>query len=82
MSRSEAESLVLERFREKCLIAGGAKAGYVLRRESIEYGWSEEQVAESERELDSLVDRGLLAVNEDGSRYFLTEEGASVLTAE
>ena len=79
MSYSEAEAHVLSRFREKCRIAGGPKAGYVLRLRSIEQGWDPGGGSAAEQGLRELVDRGLLASNEAGDRFALTAEGVAVL---
>ena len=81
MDFSDGESRVLERFAEKCRIAGGPKAGYNLRRDSIIYGWDAGRVEAADAGLASLVDRGLLAANEAGDRFSLTEEGVVAVTA-
>ena len=79
MSYSEAESLVLARFAEKSRIAGGPKAGYNLRKASIEYGGDARHRAAATEGLLSLVEKALLVSNESGDRYILTTEGAEVL---
>ena len=81
MSLSEAEAHVLHRFAEKCRIAGGAKAGYVLRRRSVEQGWDRADGSAMEQALEALVSRGLLAVNEAQDRFILTEQGVESLAA-
>lgn len=81
MSYSEAESKVLARFVEKCRIAGGPKAGYNLRRQAIAYGLAGEAESETSEGLESLVSRGLLASNEAGDRFILTEAGVEALVA-
>ena len=75
MDLSAAEQTVMERFALKTHIAGGAKAGYVLRRQALASG------AESEVDdgIASLVGRGLLAVGESGDFVYLTEAGAEAL---
>jgi hypothetical protein len=81
MMFSEAETSVLNRFQEKCRIAGGAKPGYNLRRQAIEAGAvaGGEAVAGG---LASLVEKGLLASNEAGDRFILTETGVEAINAD
>ncbi len=79
MSSARAEEIVLQRFADKCRIAGGPKTGYMLRKESIQYGLDDELAAATEEALRDLVERGLLAPNESADRYFLTESGVEAL---
>ena len=79
MSFSETESEILDRFREKCRIAGGAKPGYNLRRQAIEAGVAEPGAEAMSQGLASLVEQGLLASNEAGDRFILTETGAEAI---
>lgn len=79
MSSSAATDIVLKRFADKCRIAGGPKPGYMLRKESIQYGLDDPLVEATEKALEELVERGLLAPNESGERYFLTESGVEAL---
>lgn len=76
---STATDHVLERFAEKCRIAGGAKPGYMLRKESIQYGLEDAALAATEEALAALVERGVLVANDAGDRYFLTEAGVEEL---
>lgn len=76
---SSAADHILERFAEKCRIAGGPKAGYMLRKESIQYGLDEQGTAATDEALAALVERGVLTPNEAGDRYFLTEAGVDEL---
>lgn len=80
MSSSEATDRILERFAEKCRIAGGPKPGYMLRKASIQYGLDDDATAASEAALEALVARGVLTPNETADRYFLTEAGAELLS--
>lgn len=82
MSYTDAEAAILARFSEKCRIAGGPKAGYVLRKRSIEYGWNDERRAAAAEGLGALVEKGLLASSEAGDRFILTEQGAQTLIGE
>lgn len=79
MSYSDAATHVLGRFVEKCRTAGGPKAGYNLRRDSIEQGWRASDAAAMDEGLADLVSRGVLAANEAGDRYILTEQGVETL---
>lgn len=76
MDLTASEQSVMQRFAHKTHIAGGAKAGYVLRRQAI--------VADAETEVDggiaALVERGLLTVGESGEFVYLTEAGVEALT--
>ena len=81
MSYSETETEVLHRFHEKCRIAGGAKPGYNLRRRAIELGVSSQAAADLDQGLASLVEKGLLAANEAGDRFILTESGVEAIDA-
>ncbi len=76
MDLTATEQSVMERFAHKTHIAGGAKAGYVLRRQALASG-AETEVDSS---IASLVGRGLLTINESGEFVYLTEAGAEALT--
>lgn len=82
MSFSESETVVMNRFRDKCLVAGGARAGYNLRRQSIQYGMDATEAEAADAGIASLVERGVLIANEDGDRIILTQAGAEALGAE
>jgi len=77
MSYSAEEQRVLDRFIEKTRIAGGPKAGYMMRRDSIAYGLDDPDRLRGA--LDSLVEKGLLKLNEGGDRFYLTADGAEQL---
>ena len=79
MDYSPVERLVLERFREKTAVAGGPRAGYVLRRQAIRYPHPDLGDAELDAALAGLVERGLLAPNEARDFFFLTEAGVAAL---
>ena len=82
MTFSEAEIEVLNRFHEKCRIAGGAKPGYNLRRRAIQGSLAAGTAAAIDEGLTSLVEKGLLAGNEAGDRFILTAAGVEALSAE
>ena len=79
MANFDSEGHVLAVFREKTQRAGGAKPGYNLRREAIEYGLDATALESVAAAFESLVERGVLTTNESGSRIILTEAGAAEL---
>ena len=80
MTEANCESFILNRFFEKCRIAGGPKAGYVLRKAAINYGIEPERESEFEICLAGLVKQGVLFSNEASTLFFLTAKGVDVLT--
>lgn len=78
MELSQAERIILDRFEEKCRMAGGPRVGFVLRKEAIR------AVAGNDVDagLSGLVEKGLLLPNEEGSFYFLSQQGVEALQAE
>lgn len=80
MNLSSSEELVIERFRTRARAAGGAKVGQSLRERAIRYYENETPEADLPAALSSLVDKGILSLNEAGDRYYLTESGAGLLT--
>lgn len=80
MNLTTAEQTVMERFAYKTYIAGGAKAGYVLRRQAIAAAAGAE--SEVDGALATLVGRGLLTASEGGEFVYLTAAGVSTLAGE
>jgi len=78
MDLSAAEQIVMDRFREKTHIAGGPRAGYVLRREAVAY--AQEPGFDLDAALATLVEQGLLASSEGGEWIYLTESGTEALS--
>ena len=70
-----ADQVILERYREKGLAAGGIRPGYVLRRDAILFIADRHPEVDLESGLDSLVEQELLKANEAGSFFFLTTAG-------
>ena len=70
-----ADRVILERYRDKCHLAGGVRAGYVLRRRAILLAGEDHPDLDLEAGLDSLVEQELLKANDDGSFFFLTATG-------
>ncbi len=81
MTETNCESWILNRFFEKCRIAGGPKAGYVLRKAAINYGIDQSRESEFDECLTGLVDQGVLMSNETSTLFFLTSKGVEVLSA-
>ena len=76
MSFSESERTILARYYDKTRLAGGAKAGYLLRADVLKADGGGEVV---EAGLVALAEKGLLQRTEAGDRYMLTEEGAELV---
>lgn len=81
MQRAAIERAILERYRDKCAMAGGLREGYVLRRRAIGLGVSGASAEDVDLALSGLVDRGLLAASEKRDFYFLTASGVRELDA-
>lgn len=80
MEFSQSERAILRRYEEKCRIAGGARAGYLLRLAAIErLGEEAGGTGAVDGGLAALVEKGLLKPTEAGDRYYLTEAGAELL---
>ena len=82
MELSPIEKVILERFYDKCRLAGGVRVGYMLRREAISYYHHEHPELDYDEGLSSLVERDLLKVNEGGNLFYLSAGGAEYLGAE
>ena len=78
---SAATEIILDRFREKCRMAGGLRVGFVLRKDAILYLADEHPDVDFEAGLGQLVEDELLKVNESGDFYFLSATGAEKLGA-
>ena len=77
MDYSTDELAVLQRFSEKTHIAGGARAGYVLRKRALSV--AEAPGFDADSALAGLVEKGVLAASESGDFLFLTEQGVEAL---
>ncbi len=75
MEGTAVERAILERYRDKCAIAGGPREGYVLRRRAIGLGAPGADPQAVDGALAGLVERGLLAASEKRDFYFLTAAG-------
>lgn len=74
MSRT-ARDIILDRYAEKCRLAGGPRVGYVLRKQAILYAAEDHPETDLESGLEDLVEDGLLKSSETGDFYFLTAAG-------
>lgn len=79
MSLTNVEQVILARFKERGLRAGGVTPGYGMRFKAIQYHLPSE--ADVRSVLNRMVESGLLKVNEAGTWYFLTESGAERVKA-
>lgn len=74
MDSGRVEKQILARFRERCDRAGGVQPGYGMRFTAIRYGHDGEEAFR--QALTAMVEKGWLKVNEAGTWYFLTAQGA------
>lgn len=79
MDLTQAEKVILDRFHDKCRIAGGLRVGYMLRERSIRYVEDDHPGLDFGGGLAALVDKGLLSHSEDRRFYYLTEAGVESL---
>jgi len=82
MAADSAQQIILDRYSEKCRLAGGPRVGYVLRKRAILYGAEDHPEVDLEAGLGSLVANGLLKLSESGDFYFLTAAGAARIGGE
>lgn len=81
MNLSHSEAAIMGHYDEKTRIAGGVKAGYLLRLESIRRLQNGDPQLDVDRGLGGLVEKDLLQPTEKGDRYYLTEAGAEYLSS-
>ena len=79
MDYTPAEKVILDRYADKCHLAGGPKTGYMMRKRSIVYFSEQHSEINLEQGLESLVDKGLVKPSDDAERYYLSEQGAEAL---
>ncbi len=79
MELTPSERAVLDRYAEKCHLAGGPRVGYVLRERAIRYHEGEHPELDFDAALTGLVEKDLLKAGEGGEFYFLTAAGAELL---
>lgn len=81
MDLSQSEAAIMAHYYEKTRIAGGVKAGYLLRLESIRRLQNGDPQVDVDQGLSGLVEKDLLQPTEKGDRYYLTEAGAEYLSS-
>jgi hypothetical protein len=75
MAEHSAQKIILDRYAEKCRMAGGPRVGYVLRKQAILFAAEEHPGVDLVAGLDDLIDGGMLKSSESGEFYFLTAAG-------
>lgn len=80
MDLSQAEQIVLARFKERGNRAGGIQPGYGMRAHAIRYV-APEAAAEIDKALQGMVEKGWLKANAAGTWYFLSAEGVERVRA-
>jgi hypothetical protein len=81
MELSSVEELILDRFHEKTRMAGGARKGYMLRKQTVCVLENDHPDLDFEQGLASLADKGLLLASESGTLFYLSEAGAEAVSA-
>lgn len=81
MELSKAEQVILNRFRERCHIAGSVQRGYGMRAQAIRYVQPEHPGVDLDAGLGEMVQKGWLKINEARTWYYLTEEGVEQVKA-
>ncbi len=75
MTEQSARKIILDRYSEKCRLAGGPRVGYVLRKQAILYIAEDYPGVDLEAGLVALIEDGLIKPSESGDFYFLTAAG-------
>lgn len=82
MERSKAEQVILARFWERCLRAGGIQAGYGMRAQAIRLAPGAAGAgADIDSALQAMAEKGWVKPNAAGTWYFLTADGAEQVKA-
>ncbi len=79
MDLTTVEQVIMDRFYEKSRMAGGPRAGYVLRKDAVVCLGDEHPDLDFESGLEALIDKGLLLRAESGGFYYLSEAGSEAL---
>lgn len=79
METSQAEQVILARFKERCHTAGTVQPGYGMRAQAIRYVQPEHPGVDLDAGLEALVEKGWLTRNAAGTWYYLTAAGAEVV---
>ena len=75
MPTLSAEEILLDRYRQKCLMAGGPRPGFVLRRRALLYTQPEHPDVDLDSGIAALEKKGLIKASESGDFLFLTAAG-------
>ena len=75
MDTTKAEQAVLNRFRERCHIAGTVAVGYGMRADAIRLAGPRSPSLDIDQALAGMVEKSWLKRNEAGTWYYLTAEG-------
>jgi len=81
MELSGVEEVILDRFHEKSRMAGGARNGYMLRKQTVCVLENDYPDLDFEAGLESLAGKGLLLASESGSLFYLSEAGVEAVSA-
>ena len=76
MGTSQAEQVVLSRFKERCHIAGSVQPGYGMRAQAIRWVEPQHPGVNLEAGLEAMVEKGWLKKNPSGTWFYLTADGA------
>lgn len=80
MVEQSAQKIILERYAEKCRIAGGLRVGFVLRRQAVLYVADEYPGVDLEVGLAALIADGMIKSSESGDFCFLTAAGVEEIS--
>jgi hypothetical protein len=80
MDASQAEQVILARFLERCLRAGGVQPGYGMRAQAIRLAPGAKGI-DVDGALRAMVEKGWLKPNAAGTWYFLAADGAERVKA-
>lgn len=81
MDLTTVEERILDRFHERSRMAGGPRAGYMLRGDAVTVLKDDHPELDFQSGLSSLVDKGLLLKSESGTLFYLSEAGSEAVAA-
>ena len=79
MPTPSAEEILLDRYRQKCLMAGGPRPGFVLRRRALLYTQPEHPGVDLAAGITTIEEKGLIKASESGDFLFLTAAGVEAI---
>ena len=80
MTTLSAEEILLDRYRQKCAMAGGPRPGFVLRRRALLYTQPEHPGIDLAAGIATLEKQGLVKASESGDFLFLTAAGVKEIS--